>query len=45
MGRTIGCQVLVVMPWRVASTPRNMLVWHGNVQHGMTVRAVTWVPA
>jgi hypothetical protein len=45
MGLTMGCQEFVVMPWRVASTPRNMLVWQGNVQHGITVRAVTWVPA
>ena len=40
MGLTWGTQVLVRMPCRCGGTPRNMEVWQGKVDEGMTVRAV-----
>ena len=38
-GRTMGTQVLVVMPWRSGVTPRNIEVWQGRVEDGTTLCA------
>ena len=38
-GRTMGTQVLVVMPWRAGVTPRNIEVWQGRVEDGTTLCA------
>ena len=39
-GRTIGIQVLVVMPCRDGVTPRNIEVWQGRVADGTTLWAL-----
>ena len=39
-GRTMGTQVLVVIPWRAGVTPRNIEVWQGRVEDGTTLCAL-----